>query len=668
MPALNVLSALASVVEWLLIEAAPRPTAVAIYFHLSIAGAVLVSGFWSLVNERLDIQSAKRHIGQIGMGATLGGILGGLLAEGTAAYLTPDSILLVLAGLQLACGMLLFVLRGRVVTEVRAPSGGRRWVALGLVTRSHLLRNLAAVVLLGAVATGVLDYLFKADLVAGASKSGILRSLATYYTVTSLLSAVVQITVCGPLVARLGVARSVTTLPLVVTGFGIAAVAAPVALTALIARAAEAVTRSSIYRAGYELLYAPLPTADKRATKIVLDVGVARVGDLLGAQLVGLIVPVAASPRIALLTAVVVTGALALVFALRLRRSYTTALQDSLVARDSDAAADTARSEALLESWPTLHGLPVLGPSGDAAPLPERIVEHSLRRHRADAAMADRSQLSSTIADLCSEDVPRIKHVLASRLAPVLVPLVIGLVGRDDLGAEALAALRGVAPRCTGMIVDALLDPSRELVVRRRLVGVLLDGEPTHAAWGLWRGLVDPSFEIRYRCGVALAKLAAGGRLAEVTSETAFEAVRRELALDPTAWRLQRVEDDRIVAADRDASEREEALLQHSGSALEHVFTVLGLVFPAEPLRIALHAVHADDASLRATALEYLHTILPADVRTQLWPLIDREDAPAMAASAGARAARPREELIAALRRAYPAIRTMLYAKRERPA
>ena len=103
MPALNVISAAVAIVEWFALARYPRPAAVAIYLHISTSGAVLVSGFWSMINERFDVQTAKRHIGRIGTGATLGGILGGILAERTAAYLSADAILLVLAGLQLVC-------------------------------------------------------------------------------------------------------------------------------------------------------------------------------------------------------------------------------------------------------------------------------------------------------------------------------------------------------------------------------------------------------------------------------------------------------------------------------------------------------------------------------------------------------------------------------------
>jgi hypothetical protein len=245
-------------------------------------------------------------------------------------------------------------------------------------------------------------------------------------------------------------------------------------------------------------------------------------------------------------------------------------------------------------------------------------------------------------------------------------------VARHDVGREALAALRTIAPRCTGMVVDALLDPAHEVIIRRRLPEVLLAGEPALAAWGLWRGLVDPSFDVRYHCGAALSRLASSGRLAPVTSDTVFEAVRRELVADPIAWKNQRVAADPLIASLHDAGEPDEATPSHAGSALEHVFTVLGLALPAEPLRIALHAVQTDDSTLRETALEYLESILPTDVRIQLWPLLDTDSTTAEAAVVvvaapvpePVRNPRSRDELVAALNLAYPTIRASMLGKR----
>src|SRR5438132_12515043 len=58
------------VVEWVLCLAAPRLAAVAVYLHLALFGGVVLSGFWSLVNERFDPYTATRVVARIGFGAS----------------------------------------------------------------------------------------------------------------------------------------------------------------------------------------------------------------------------------------------------------------------------------------------------------------------------------------------------------------------------------------------------------------------------------------------------------------------------------------------------------------------------------------------------------------------------------------------------------------------
>jgi hypothetical protein len=695
-PVLNAAGAAISIAEWLMIERAPRAIAVVVFFHLATLGGVLVSGFWSMVNERFDVQSAKRHIARIGIGATLGGILGGVIAERSAVYLAPDAILLVLAGLQLTCAV---TLRMFGWAERRAPVAAApadTWLALRAATRSPLLRVLGGLVILGATAAAVMDYVFKADIVRGASHDGVLHSLAIFYIVTSVITAVVQLVLCGPLISRLGVARSVGTLPATVTAFGVAALAFPAPVVAAVARGAEAVTRNSVYRAGYELIYAPLVEDHKRPAKLVLDVGADRIGDVLGAQLVGLLVYALADPRTGLLIAAVCVGAVAVTLAVRLPRSYTMALEESLLARAPEPAAAPATDDEP-RPWITLDGVPGLGQSGEFPGLSIRMRKPAAPP-RARAAPAPRSRrrtapgrdrMSDALADLRSGDAGRIQRALSGGLTPELAGCAVDLLGRDDVARAAITTLGAIAPRCTGMLVDALLDPRRELTVRRRLPTVLLSGEPGHASWGLWRALGDPSFDVRYRSGAALARLAAEGHLREVSAEDVFDAVRRELVADPDAFTRHQVLDELAVAIEDRAGA--DAPVHRGSAGLEHVFTVLGLALPAEPLRIALHAVQTDDPELRGTALEYLESILPPDVRAQLWPLLEGDLAapsPAMRTAgewpaaelppaaaliapapplAGPRPPRSRDEILDALRLSYPKVLDRL-RQRPRPA
>ena len=68
-------------------------------------------------------------------------------------------------------------------------------------------------------------------------------------------------------------------------------------------------------------------------------------------------------------------------------------------------------------------------------------------------------------------------------------------------------------------------------------------------------------------------------------------------------------------------------LRKRANRSLEHVFTILSLALPEEPLRVAFRGLHTDDKTLRGTALEYLESILPKPIRQSLWPFLEDDRA-----------------------------------------
>lgn len=81
MPIAFGISALFHVGEWTLIGFMPRAATVALYFHIALLSGILISGFWSIINERFDPHTAKKTITRIAAAATLGGVMGGIIAE-----------------------------------------------------------------------------------------------------------------------------------------------------------------------------------------------------------------------------------------------------------------------------------------------------------------------------------------------------------------------------------------------------------------------------------------------------------------------------------------------------------------------------------------------------------------------------------------------------------
>jgi HEAT repeat protein len=201
-----------------------------------------------------------------------------------------------------------------------------------------------------------------------------------------------------------------------------------------------------------------------------------------------------------------------------------------------------------------------------------------------------------------------------------LVGLVIDLLAWDAVANEALQALRSVCDGSVGQIVDVLLDPEAEFAVRRRAAQALGVSRDPRAITGLLAALDDPRFEVRFQAGVALARVRS--RLPEVAlDESAVLArIEREAGVNRQVWESQRLLDDLC----RDESPfYDEVLRARSSRSLEHVFNMLSVVFPPQPLRIAYRGLYSEDRTLRGTALEYLEHILPGRVRDHLWPFLD---------------------------------------------
>jgi len=618
--------------EWLLVADFRGLVAVLLYLHYGGLGAALISGFWSIVNERFDPRTAKRYVGKIAAGATVGGVVGGLLAERVAVLASVEAMLPILAALHFVCsGLLLGARRARERAEARAdvprtPAAAAP-AASGLRTIVGMpyLRGLVALVLLVTMGEVLVDYVFKAR-ATGAFGDGerLLRFFAVFYTGASVLTVAVQAAGSRLALQRLGLTRTVALLPAGVGLGSLGALAAPGLVSATALRGTESIFRNGLYRAGYELLFTPLAAEQKRSTKALVDVGVVRLGDMTGAAVVQIILLVAGTFAVStLLGAAVGVSLVAVIVALGLRGGYVRTLERSLLSRavelDLDEVQDATTRTAMLQSVGALglthvgRATPADGTEREsAAPAPSRAAE----------APSPLDPVMRRILDLRSRDATRVRAALASGpLTPVLVPHAVPLLAWDEVVSEAMTALRGVAAEVAGQLVDRLVDRSEEFAVRRRLPLVLAASPTSRVVDGLFWGLEDQRFEVRYRCGRALSHLLELNPKLTVERQRTFAAVLREVGVDRGVWQshrlLDRMEDEEWSPV------VDEVLRERASRSLEHVFTVLSLVLPRQPLKVAFRGLHTDDAMLRGTALEYLETALPEEIRDALWPFLE---------------------------------------------
>ena len=197
------------------------------------------------------------------------------------------------------------------------------------------------------------------------------------------------------------------------------------------------------------------------------------------------------------------------------------------------------------------------------------------------------------------------------------------LLAHDELHRDASLALCRVAPSITGGLVDGLLDPVMDFVVRRRIPRILVAAASQRAADGLLAGIRDERFEVRYACGRALMRLRHQNAAIVIPYRPIVAAILKESdksTLVPGEAAELPVDDP---DEDGQPSSFAEVLVRDRiDRSLEHVFTLLALHLEREPLRMAFRALHHQDVRHRGTALEYLDTVLPAEIRNAVWPLL----------------------------------------------
>lgn len=577
-------------IEWGFSSGFPGVIAVTVYLHVAMLGAVVISGFWSVINERYDPHSARRAVARVAAGATAGGVVGAVVTERVAATVDVSAMLLALSLFNLGCAVLVGTL-GREMPATPTKAEALR-SSVETLQRSPYLQRIAWLVTVVAVVGTLLDFAFKAEAsVRLATEAELASFFAIFYTVTSVCGFVLQTTGSSRLLDRLGVERTLAVLPWTVMVLSVVGIAFTRLVTLAFARGAEWALESSLFRSGYELLYVPIPAEKKRSTKVIIDVGLRRTGDLIGSGAALFVVSVL--PDYAIGTVL----ALAVLLAFLVRRAIAGVYRGYV-----DELASGLEAGSIDET--------------------QTHIDQNTRRLITRTLTIDRERLLARVAALRgpegSEQIERTrKRLHEGRIDPQEVPQTIELLGHPQLASDATDALTTVAPRITGQLLDALLDPGGAEAVRRRIPQILVKAEPTRAAEGLMHALDDSRFRVRAASAEALATLTLEHSDVVPLKRDVFTVVERELDLAAGKWDLAGTTRNRSVSGeDRDL------IINPTERGLDHVFTLLGLVLDRDAVKLAKRAVSARDPRLRGTGLEYLENVLPDAIRTKLWPYI----------------------------------------------
>ena len=555
-------------ITWGLSFPAPRLAAIALYLYTALFGAAMISAFWSLINETFDPHASRRAV--------------------TAPVEEPGPI---------------FPLR--------------------VLREAPYLRNLAAIVALGAVTSGLLDYVFSVEAAKTFAKGPALLSFfAMFWVVVGVMAFVLQATLGRFALEKMGLAVNVALLPAIVLLGGAAGLALPGLASTSLLRGAEATQRNSLFRAAYEMLYTPLSERKKRSIKTVIDVGFDRLGTVVAAGLAGAALWLAGPRAETVLLALAMACAVVTLARSRpLHLGYVSVLEDSLRRGVEDAApalpVEPGSRPSLVRTTrdEVVDCLDVV-----LAPPPLAAQE------QATAELQSRDAGSAQdVADLSSADPERVRRVLSrdEPLSRTMVAFAILQLADKQLRDVAMQALRRTAALIPGQLADALCDAGVDPDIRRRVPRLLGECPTQQVADALLRGAEDDRFEVRYECGRALLKITKANPLIVIPAQRVIAIVKLEVSFDRKVWESQPPPE-----FDDDAGEPvliDRLLRDRLDRSLEHVFSLLALHLDRDSLAIAFKALHDGDERHRGTALEYLETVLPDEIRDAVWPYLGEE-------------------------------------------
>lgn len=667
---LLLVSAASFLVEWWLLSAWPGWIAWSLYLHVALAGALVMSGFWGIYSEVFDPRHARQLMGRVGAGATLGGLLGGLGAERVAHTLGARGNLLLLALLQLVGALLLTqwskgapdASRGQAPSQKNQTEQSPLASAPGQVR--PYLRQLAVLGLLTSLSGVLVDFAFKASASETlTNESELVRFFALFYALAGLAGLLSQLLVAGRSLRAWGIGGTLALLPAVTTLLAFPAFFTQRFAWLIALRASSTALSVSTHRSGYELLYNPLSTDQKRSFKAWVDSAADKAGDAIGSLLLlGLL---AFFPVLAQSGAVALAGGaalLALALTFYLQRGYVALLARNLKEGTLDVLSlhvgDATTQRTLHETNLGLDRSRLLSEieqlqaanEGAAEPQPDLSTAGSsspasLGSERSEEAKEREKIAQLAIALMSGSSAQRRELLSTTPLPGQLGGLLILLLGDPSTKREARAHLGAGGLRYLGSLHDALLDSQISMSVRRQIPSVLKTIEHPRSAGALLDALRDTRFELRYRSSQALVELARRDpQLVQPEPQLVGELVLQELTGgEAKASFGDPASSDSLLdsAGDEvDGGWLSQALRRRMRHRLEHTFSLLSLGRDPAPLRACLLALYGDDPRLRGTALEYLENILSPPIRAALWPYLETPP------HAPARAARSRQQVL----------------------
>ncbi|MEM7409860.1 MAG: HEAT repeat domain-containing protein [Myxococcota bacterium] len=485
------------------------PSAAVLYALVAafyLTQSIFTNHFWTFSGDYFDTLASKRLFPVFTVGASVGGLLGGLVGAATARFAGPLATLFVWGALLVAASALLFAARRPLrrwgpLTLEEADETSMEGVrgAVSYLRGSRFGRWLVVSAIGMVLALFIAQYIYS-DLFVRAypDPADLAVFLSIYLAVTNAVEIVIELWITPLAIRRFGVASSHVAHPVLLLGSFGALFVSPVLATAIAARVNRELVENALAQPVRTLVFNALPPRFRGRIRAFLEGIVV----YAGMSVAGIALVLIETPDLRLLAlAGGVAAAIYLAANLGARRAYLRTLIDGIrsgrleladvetdigaweAARLADLCTELLRSDTQRPSRALLELIPSLGARGLVAPLIQGL-DHplaSVRRHCAEA-MAGSDEAVPALEGAISDPAPEVRLAALrafahdpKRASGAARPL---LDDRDPTVRAAAAALQpdpeaALAPlladedpsvrsaalaRCDGRFATALLD------------------------------------------------------------------------------------------------------------------------------------------------------------------------------------------------------------------
>jgi len=242
-----------------------------LYVWIDVITMVINFQFVIYASMMFNSRQAKRLFGIILCGSPIARIIIGASIPSFVGQFGSNYLLTLTAGFIICCVLMAWIARPYIHQELQVQQVQHE-ASKKIGFLDSYLKMLALAIGAAAVATVIIEYQFLIiSNHAFPSEEKLASFFGTFYSITGFVSLFTQFLLTRWILARFGILSAIRILP---SGLGIGALAIlfnPSLLSALIARVSEQITKFTLNRTSFDLLWVPVSPDQKQRKKLFID-------------------------------------------------------------------------------------------------------------------------------------------------------------------------------------------------------------------------------------------------------------------------------------------------------------------------------------------------------------------------------------------------------------